>query len=223
MNYLLDALIVGIVIVTIAVYCKRGFVRDVIGFGKTLFSVIVAAAFGPWVGDRLAVGFLNDKLTDLIYETIKKITDGAGFSGLEEKLPEGLRRVAGQCGVDVSKIFSDVTEKTDLHATAARIAVPVSGVIAGIVGYAIVFAVAFVVFMIIGFILGKVVQLPVLHTFDKLLGFILGVICAAVFAIVFGYVARAVIYYFVLSKDSDALFEIIDNTKIFRYLCRSNI
>lgn len=227
MNLILDGLLLAIAVVTIVVYYNRGFVKAVLGFGKTLISFILAAIFGPMLGGVLAEHFFDAKLTTTVYNTLCGLcTDGGALdiSGLAESIPESLRTLATQCGADVDSIIASgadaATTEARLSEISRQIALPISAVISKLVGYVLIFIAAYLIFMLVSCILEGVAELPVIRVFNRLLGLLLGVLCAIILSFIFIFVARAVLYYVISAGDPHQAADIVESTVLFKYMCR---
>lgn len=227
MNFLLDGLLLAIVIITIVINYKRGFIKAILSFGKTLLSFIFAAIFGPMLGGVLASRFFDGKLTETIYNTLYNLCAEGGAldtSRLAEMLPESLRMLAAQCGADVDSIVASGAASVDVEARLAEIAqgiaLPISAVISKLVGYALVFVAAYLILLLASFILEGVAALPVIRTFNHLLGLLFGIVCAIFFAFIFIFVTRAVLYYVIAAGDLNRAVDIFDSTVLFKLFCR---
>lgn len=217
MSFVLDGAILLIIFLTIYIYYKRGFVKAVLGFGKTLFAFVSALLFGKSAGTFLAEKYFDEKLTDMVYNKLSEyaVADGAS---LAEKIPSSLRLLAEQCGANVEEIISNAGHDGEwLHDVSASIALPISSVISHLIGYVAVFVAAYLVFLLGAFILESVVELPILRTVNRFLGICLGCLCAIMFVSLFVFIVKAIIYYIVASGDKEAAIEVINNTHLFKF------
>ncbi len=226
MNILLDGLLLAIVLLTVVIYYRRGFVKAVLGFGKTFLSFICAMLLGTPVGQFLAEHFFDERLTGAVYNTLYGLCSEGGVldPGRLSELPQSLRLLATQCGADVDAIIASGTGSAAVEAqlmeTARQLALPISAVISRLAGYVAVFIAAYLILLLLSFFIEGVAELPVLRTFNHLLGLAVGLVCAVVFAFIFVFVARAVLYYIIASGDTAQASDIVENTIIFKYLCR---
>ncbi len=226
MNVLLDGLLLAIVIFTVIIYYHRGFVKIVLGFGKSFLSFVCAALFGKALGELLATHFFDSRLTDTVYNTLHGLCSEGGVLDPSRlgSMPQSLRTLATQCGADVDAIIASSAEGATVEAyladIAQQIALPISAVISRLVGYVLVFIVAYLLLLLLAFVIEGVAELPVLRTVNHLLGLIVGLVCAVIFAFVFVLVARAVLYYIIASGDPRQAADIVDSTILFKYLCR---
>lgn len=213
MNYVLDGALLLVIALTIYVYYKRGFVKAVLGFGKTLLSYICAVAFGRIVGGYLAERFFDENITNIVYNTLEKHNMGDQL----EKVPESLRVVAEKCGVDVDSLISNASGQEWIQEASTRIGIAISSVVSVLAGYVLVFVVAYLVFLLGAFILEALVELPVLRSLNHLLGLCLGCLCAIVFAFLFVLFIKVIIYYLAASGDREIVLETIDKTYLFKF------
>lgn len=213
MNYILDGALILVIVLTIFVYYKRGFVRAVLGFGKTLLSYICAAAFGRIVGEYLAEKFFNENITNIVYNTLEKHNIGEKLG----KMPETLRAVAEKCGVDVETLINNADGHEWIQYAATQIGTAISSVVSALVGYVLVFLVAYLVFLLGAFILESLVELPVLRTLNHLLGLCLGCLCAVIFAFLSVLCIKVIIYYLAAAGDREMILEIINKTYLFKF------
>lgn len=213
MNYLLDGAIILIIVLTIYLYYRRGFVKAVLGVGKTLLSFVCSAIFGKNLGALLAESYFDNKITDMIYNTLIKHEVSVDV----DNIPSSLVLLAEKCGVDVDSILkaSDTHDWQQKFASQAGPAV--SAVVSMLLGYVLVFIIAYLVFLIGSFILESLVELPVLRTINRLLGICLGALCAIIFVFLFVFLVKVVIYWTVASGDRGAVLEIIEKTYLFRF------
>lgn len=227
MNILLDGLLLGIIVLTVVIYYRRGFVKAVLGFGKSFLSLICAVLFGKALGGLLATHFFDEKLTDTVYNTLHGLCAEGGALDLTrlESMPQSLRLLAGQCGADVDAILASgsngATVEAYLADVAQQIALPISAVISRLVGYVLIFVVTYLLLLLLSFVIEGVAELPVLRTFNHLLGLAVGLICAVIFAFIFVFVARAVLYYVIASGDPGQATDIVESTVLFKLLCRA--
>lgn len=213
MNYILDGALLLVIALTIYVYYKRGFVKAVLGFGKTLLSYICAVAFGRIVGGYLAERFFDENITNIVYNTLEKHNMGDQL----EKVPESLRVVAEKCGVDVDSLISNASGQEWIREASTRIGIAISSVVSVLAGYVLVFVVAYLVFLLGAFMLEALVELPVLRSLNHLLGLCLGCLCAIVFAFLFVLFIKVIIYYLAASGDREMVLETIDKTYLFKF------
>ncbi len=232
MSIVLDIILVLIVTLTVIIYCKRGFVRDILGFGKSLLSMIFAFVFGDAVGRFISSRFISPKITESVYNTLSGICHKGDqifdISGFVQKLPESLRKLAEICGVQFDTISKNVADDTAVGADrlaeiASSVADPISSVISDLLGYILVFVAAYLLLLVGSFVIEKVAELPVIRFFNRILGFCFGLVSAGVFAFVYGLAAKVIIYWIAASGDQSAAFAIIDNTHIFKLLFGTGI
>lgn len=215
MNFLIDGVLLLIIIITIYVYYRMGFVKAILGLGKAIISYVCAAFFGKKVGVLLAEGYFDEKITNLVYNMLNKRTDALG----KISIPQALRTVGESCGINMDDIAASLEmDPTRLQGISETVGTGVSAVVSSILGYIIVFAVAYLVLLLGAFILEAVVELPVIRTVNHILGMCIGIISAVIFAFIFVYAIKAVTYYVTASGGQSDLLEAMDKTYLFKFI-----
>lgn len=225
MHYVLDICILLITIITIASYCKKGFLKAILSFGKTIISVIIAFFFGKTVGSILAENIFNDKITDLIYNCISKsYGEGTSFfdlSRLVDKIPQSIFQLADMCKIDIYGIVEGYSSETvasadRLREVANNISLPISQMFSNICGYLIVFALTYLLLIIVAKLVGVVTELPIIRFVNRALGFLLGCICAFIYSWIFVLITKGILLCFLAFGKEGSIMEIIDKTYIFK-------
>jgi len=226
MHYALDICLLLIIVFTVFLYYKRGLIKTILGFGKTILSVIFAFIFGKTVGTILSENIFNNKITTLVYNGFLKVYGESSslfdLSRLPEKLPRSILKLSELCGVNISEITSSCSNETAataerLHDISTSIAYPVSEVISNILGYLIVFAISYLLLILVGMLLDAITELPVIHFVNKFLGLVFGCICAVVYSWLFVLVTKVVLLYILAAGNESSVMEIIDKTFIFKF------
>lgn len=231
MKYVLDLTLAALIVVTVCVFCKRGFIRSIFGVAKTVGALILTYLFGPvasaWVNEH----FVLDKVADFIYEKLGSLTDAGmemiNLPDLIEGLPDWLKKLCESINVDLSEVAQNfgTTEANaeNMRDMSEGLASPLSGMLSDLLGYAAVFILSMLVLSLVGLILKKISELPVIRSCDKLLGFLLGVLCAALFAS--AYTALMVPLLGILSPafgDIDVI-QAVDETILFKWVTSWNL
>jgi len=225
MHYVLDICLLIIIFLTITLYCKKGFLETVLGFGKTIISAISAFLFGKAVGSILAGSFFNNKITDFVYNCILKVygEDVLFFdlSQLIEKMPKSILQLADICRIDLYEIVEGYSNETvatadRLSEVANNIALPISQTLSNIFGYLIVFILSYLLLIIVAKLISVVTKLPVIRFVNNALGFLLGCICAFIYSWIFVLITKGVLLCILAFGKESSIMEIIDKTYIFK-------
>ena len=183
MSWILDVLIIVIFFGTVIGYTRRGFVKSILGFGRTLISAILSWFFGPDLASWISEKIIGDKITQNVYDIMVSgfggDSDKFNFARLFEQAPEGFVRFVERLGgnlEDLKAKYGSITEASpqELTELSQSIAAPINTVISYLFGYLIVFLAAYLGFVLLAGILTKVFELPLLRQLNSFLGFILG-------------------------------------------------
>ena len=225
MHYALDICLLIIIVLTVFMYCRKGLFKTLLGFGKTIISVILAFLFGKTIGELLADNFFNDKITDFVYNSLLKVygEDSSIFdlSQIIEKMPKSILQLTELCGVSIHQIAESYSNETaattdQLHDIAVNIAFPVSKIISDICGYLIIFIVSYLLLVLVGMLLEVVTEIPVIRFVNRTLGFLFGCICAFIYSRIFVLLAKVILICILTVGKESTITEIIDKTYIFR-------
>jgi uncharacterized membrane protein required for colicin V production len=183
MSWILDVLILVIFFGTIINYTGKGFVKSILGFGRTLISAVLTWVFGPTLANVIADRIIGNKIAEKTYNIL-----AAGFEGTAEtfdlsqlfkQAPEGFVRLVQRFGgnlADLETKFGNMTAATqqDLVALSDSIAQPITTVISKLFGYLLVFLASYLLFALLAMLLTKIFELPLLKQINRFLGFLLG-------------------------------------------------
>ena len=229
MNWLLDILLVAIIIGTVCFYWKRGFVKAILSFGRTLVSALVAWIFGPKVGNVIAKRVIGNKITQKVYDTMAAIFDSAAesfnLSELFERAPENFIKILERFGGSVEELeakYGSMTEATHetLFELAQSIADPITKLLSNVAGFLIIFLITFLLFFVFTGILSKIFELPVLKQINHLLGFLLGVLLAALYAVLFCVIGSYLLRLIGSASGKFVAEELISSTHLFRLIAK---
>lgn len=230
MNWILDILLIGIVIGTICFYWRRGFVKAVLSFGRTLISALIAWIFGPKLGHVIAERIIGNKIAQKVYDAMASLFDSAAesfnLSQLFERAPEKFIKIVERFGGSIEELeakYGSMTEATHetLFELAENIAAPITKLLSNVAGFLIVFLVAFVLFFLFTGILAKIFELPILKQVNHLLGFLLGVLLAVLYAVLFCVIGSYLLRLIGSVSGKFVAEELIASTRLFRLI--SNI
>ena len=227
MSWILDILLVAIVLGTICFYWRRGFVKALFSFGRTLISLVLAWVFGPKLGAALVERLIGNKITQKIYHMLSSFFDSAAetinLSQLFEQAPESFVKTVERFGGDMAKLeakYGSMTEATHetLMELSQSIAAPIMALIGNLLGFVIVFILAFLFFLLFSGILAKIFELPVLKQINHLLGLLLGILIAALYAVLFCFIMSHLLRFVGSSSGKFVAEELISSTHLFRLI-----
>ena len=185
LNIVADVLVFLVLLIPVILGIKRGFVDTALRFGKTIIAFILSCIFAKKLG-----AWLKEKIYPFVYEKISAFFEGETAETLSEgsmleKLPEGVRNTLTATGFDVNQMASDAAEKGE--AMVESFAQSVSNSAAGALAYVLAFVAVFVASLLLIAILRPLLNLiiehlPVVKTFNRLLGALMGVFIGLLFA-----------------------------------------
>lgn len=230
MNALLDIIIIAIIVITIAVSVKNGFVRTLFSTVAVVLAIMLTMAFyGPvreMVGDTSAA----DSAKEYIHETIKAImtaekTDDASEVIDTDEFSELLDRVGADEG-ELKALVSqwekegkgDITDRIVNY-----VSEPVSEIIISAVSGVLLFVLLLILLQIIAFVLDRICRLPGLRALNKTAGLFLGVVLGLFRAWVFVLIVRLVVPCAVAFDITWLSWIDVDKTFLFRIFYHFNI
>ena len=77
MHIVLDLILFALIAGTVIYYWKRGFVKSVLGFGRTLLSFIIAWLLGPKLGHVISQKIIGNKITQKVYNMLSSLYETA--------------------------------------------------------------------------------------------------------------------------------------------------
>lgn len=194
MSYVLDAIVVGIVVVTAFLGYRRGFIRTIIQLVGCVVAFILAFSLSSTVSAMVYDSFLRDGLHQKI-ETVwsETVVDGAAQT-LTEKTEAVFDALPGfvQTTLDAEAITQEIHNSVGNNQTAIAVADYLADELVRPVMVAIIrfiaFLLLFVIFMFVIRLLEKllkpITQMPIIRQADGFLGSAVGLIKGIVFAVV---------------------------------------
>lgn len=185
LNIVSDVLVLLVLLIPIALGVKRGFVDTALRFGKTMISFLLsclfAKALGRWLKEKLYPS-VHGKISAFFEgETAETLSEG----GMLEKLPSGVKDTLTAAGFDVNEMASIAAKEGDamVESFAQSVSNAVSGALAYVLAFVGIFAVSFLAIALLRPVLSFIVErLPVVKTFNKILGAAMGILIGLLFA-----------------------------------------
>ncbi|MBQ7347893.1 MAG: CvpA family protein [Clostridia bacterium] len=184
-------LLVGIALIFAC--AKRGFLKSVVHFLKTILALVAAYFFGTKLGAFLCDKFIGGAVRDFVYDKLhtmyKNAAENFNAESIFTELPAFLKTEEIKAGITAAEGSGEqlVTSVTD------SIASPIATVISNIFGYIGVFLITLVVLWIGAILLDKLIDhIGILDRLNTVLGAVLGFLIA----IVLLFVAASVIKFF---------------------------
>ena len=178
-NWIFDLLFVLIAAVLIFACAKRGFIKSIIHFFKTLLAFVAAYLFGGQLAAFLCDHWIGGAVRGFVYGKIDAIYQGAAGSldadAVIESMPSFLITEEVQAQLHAAQGSGEmlVNSMTD------SISAPIASLFSNVLGYLLTFVIALIVLWIAAALLTKLVEhISLLHTLNVVLGCVLGLLIA---------------------------------------------
>ncbi len=190
MNWILDVIILAILGITVYFSVKNGFVKTALSMLSFALAILAVVCLLSPVRDFMLGTGLADKVEEKTQNVIENyIIDSKlqnGCADLVNGKSEKFNSLLLATGIDraeladwyAKEVTGDETERCS--ALAQRVAEPAVYALATLVAVILIFAVARILLAIASRVLDGVARLPVLKSFNKLLGLLLGIVLALV-------------------------------------------
>lgn len=188
-------LVVGIGIVLIC--AKRGFLKSVIHFLKTILAFVFAYLFGSKLGQFLCDRFIGGAVRDWVYGKLDAVYQQAAGAVNTESVMDAFPDFLISDNVKAQIEAAEGSGEQMVNSLTHSIATPAATVISNIIGYIGVFLISLVVLWVAAVVLTKLIDhIGFLHTLNVILGAVLGLLIALTLL----FVAASVIKF--ISADS---------------------
>jgi len=213
-----DVVFLVVFVLFVFLYAKRGLIKSIVHFFKTLLAFVAAFLFGGAVGDFLREAFIGNAVNRFVYDKIHSMYESttAGLSAEEilEAFPAFLRTDS----VREALIACEGSGEAMIQSAADAVSNPIATAISNVLGYIGVFLVALIAFWIVAVILTKIIEkISVLGFLNTVLGGVFGCLIALVVL----FVAASVIKLFFggSSVYEDSVFvKLLGNSSLFEAL-----
>ena len=176
---LLDAafLIVGISLVF--AYARRGLIKSVLHFFKTILAFVAAYLFGGKLAQVLCDNWLGGVVRGFIYDKINGVYQSAAESFNADAVIASLPDFLMTEEMRANLAAAEGSGEQLVNAMTDSISTPIASLFSNILGYVGVFLIALVVLWIAAGILSTICdKLPIIGTLNTVLGALLGLLIA---------------------------------------------
>ena len=183
MNFVIDIILLAIIVLSIFLGWKKGFVRTVLNSLSFFIAIILTGLLYGYVYDWLYPKFFLPKITDIINDMVVKVTDGATLDSLFNKLPQSFTDLIGKfTTVPQAKDYYSANPNASVSSFSEFLASPVASTIGKVLCFILVFIAIMLLLKLVGFLLDSVCKLPLIKSANKLLGILAGIILGFLFA-----------------------------------------
>lgn len=185
-----DVIILIVIVLTIFLAYRRGFVRTVMGLISAFLVFFATLFFTPYVSGLVCDNIVLPEIAGGIETTLDsclETTDGIMDEVDLDNLAPGLSDMLEKFGFEADKLNETIESLGD-DATTSNLAVEIASPIASSISVAAAFIALYIIFSvimeIIMIIIGGVVNLPALKKLDRVLGLLFGIILAVIYAVI---------------------------------------
>lgn len=224
MSYILDAIIVLIVLITVFLSAKKGFVRTLIEVVGIVAAIFVAFTFSSPIADTV-----YDKMVEpIVVKTVENVAtdtaDGttAAVDAVWQKMP-GFITESNFLGLSKDNVLQQVQNETSTGVTALADSISnsfakpvITKLLSVLVSVILVVVLIFVVKFLAKYI-NKLFSFSIIGTINKTLGGILGLVKGIALAVVFCMIITLI---FSFTKNGFLIFtyDAINSSYIFKFL-----
>lgn len=184
MNWVLDAVVVGVCLLCVLIGVQRGFIRSVVHFLGSVIAACLASALGgalaQWVFDTL----FRDAMVEKINESLQSLGAESVTAAAEQifaSLPDFLVRALEEAGMTASSIVNGIGGQTGQAAKMVTDYLsPVFVNFLKVLAVIVLFFLFMTLVRVLASIVGQTLRLPFLGQLDGLLGGIFGFLLALV-------------------------------------------
>lgn len=232
MSFILDAILIVMCIVCVAVGTKRGFVKTVMSVLSSLISAIAAYTFTPYFANFIKEKFLMEPVSGGIADTIRSLVPAADgnydlsslFSDMPQTLSSIIERYHGNSD-SLEALVKSMTETGDeaVRTLSRAIAEPIVNMISTVCAFIVIFVTALVILKVVTCVVDGVFKLPVLKTANTLLGFVFGLILAVFIIMIYSELCAALVS--ALGPISPKLFgqNVVDKTLLVKFFSEHSV
>lgn len=231
MSLALDIGVIIIVLLTIIVCFKRGFAKTVLGLLSNIVSIVGAFVLGTSLSDLIYSGLIKDNIIESLSSSINSnlSTSTSSVSGQASELPDYVNSILSLFGYSADTVNKNIDTMVETQSN--NIASAVESAIGPVITAILSFFLVIILFIILRFITAKiskliagVMEVPVLHTVNRILGGLVGILDGLV--VVYFLTAIVIIVVPIVTGGAISYFEfgvMAEDTMLFKLFYDHNI
>ncbi|MBO5928520.1 MAG: CvpA family protein [Clostridia bacterium] len=192
MNWILDGIVILLLVISLILGYRRGFIRTAIQLAGYVFAFLVALSLSQTVAKFVYDGFIDEGIRQSIGTAF---TENAGntvtekVEGVLDTLPDFLKTALSK-NENVQNTLATITEKTENTVTAvtetiiSQIIRPIVVTLLRFVAFLILFLLLLLIVALLGKLVKPVSKLPLIRQVDGTLGLLLGLVKGCVLSLV---------------------------------------
>jgi len=233
MGYILDFLLVLIFVASVIDGTRRGFFKSLMSLITGVLALLLAFTLTPTMSAYVSDNFVLDGMTEGIESTFYSIARTEDEDGEEEYDLEVLSEsnqfidMMDEVGVSEKQIDEvlerdNVDAKAQISRFARMVAEPMAKAVSDIISFIIIFVVSLIVLKILTIVVGLIFKLPVLKSFDRILGVVFGVLSGLFLVFVFAMVAETLSGAIADASPSSFTTDIMEESLILGFVAEYN-
>lgn len=205
-----DLIAILIIVFSVLIGAKRGFVKSIFSFGSLIISLLLALTLYPIVTDCLEGSVVDDFVHKSVYNLFDAQSSNENAiekNDANSSLPESLKSLINKTITDAA-----TTTKEVMAETVASLALKILGIL-------IVFVLSKLLLWILSLLFDLVSKLPVICTLNKLMGGAIG----AFYGILILYVLLALMAFFSTTQSLNKPVQLVKESAIVSVMYNQNI
>ncbi len=225
MNWVIDLIVLVLVFLIVFAAYKKGFLRSVLSLGGFLIASVFSFVFGKMIAEGIFDSMVRPWLTSMVESEVVAGTNNnltAAVDNMYQNLPGYLSGpldfLFGSKEQVLSNIQTAMNENSaGLTDSIVGLLKPMMVVLISILTVLILFLLCMFALRVIDKMLIQVRRIPVIGTFDGLLGGIVGIFQAVLWMVILVFLVKAVI---LLTSNGLAWLndEVVDSTILFKWM-----
>ena len=225
MNWVIDLIVLVLVFLIVFAAYKKGFLRSVLSLGGFLIASVFSFVFGKMIAEGIFDSMVRPWLTSMVESEVVAGTNNnltAAVDNMYQNLPGYLSGpldfLFGSKEQVLSNIQTAMNENSaGLTDSIVGLLKPMMVVLISILMVLILFLLCMFALRVIDKMLIQVRRIPVIGTFDGLLGGIVGIFQAVLWMVILVFLVKAVI---LLTSNGLAWLndEVVDSTILFKWM-----
>ena len=218
MNWIIDFIVLALIVVIIFAGYKKGFLRSILSLGGFLIATVFSFMFGRMIAEGIFDSMVKPWLTSMVETQVVAGTNqslAAAVDNMYQNLPGYLSGPLDFLFGSKEQVMANI--QSAMTDSLVGLLKPMMVVLISILTVLILFLLCMFALRIIDKMLIQVRRIPVIGTFDGLLGGVVGVFQAILWMVVLVFLVKAVI---LLSSNGITWLndKVVDSTILFKWL-----
>ena len=184
-SLIIDLVALSIIIVTVIISAKRGFLSEVVSFVGWLVSAIVAKVFCTVIADYVYINFIKERIYTSILNSLgeRAVSLSSSYSDFITSLPESIQKLLENADLtNLNAIFEDPSRSAETVALelSENVIGPIVMTILTALAFIVVFLICIFIVKLLARLFKSVRKIPVIGPLNSFLGVLIGIIKAVI-------------------------------------------